>query len=57
MKFLCSSCSIELTKGDLLLCEQTPIGKLYCSDCLDKKIEKIEQDLINKMVRSECSKE
>ena len=57
MKFLCSSCSIELTKGDLLLCEQTPIGKLYCSDCLDKEIEKIEQDLINKIVRSECSNE
>ena len=57
MKFLCSSCSIELTKNDLLLSEQTPIGKLYCSDCLDKEIEKIEQDLINKIVRSECSNE
>ena len=55
MKFLCSSCSIELTKNDLLLSEQTPIGKLYCSDCLDKEIGKIEQDLINKIVRSECS--
>ena len=56
MIYLCSDCSIELTPDDLILCEQVPIGKLYCSDCLDHQIKKHENKLIDELVRLECEK-
>tara|TARA_Y100000294_G_scaffold52593_1_gene49570 strand:+ start:783 stop:953 length:171 start_codon:yes stop_codon:yes gene_type:complete len=41
MKYLCSKCSIVLSKDDLKLSEEFAIGKLYCWDCLKKNIGKI----------------
>tara|TARA_B100000315_G_scaffold157952_1_gene146599 strand:- start:472 stop:690 length:219 start_codon:yes stop_codon:yes gene_type:complete len=41
MKYLCSNCSIILSKDDLRLSEEFAIGKLYCWDCLKKNIGKI----------------
>ena len=54
MIFLCSNCTIALTKEDLSLCEQVPIGKLYCTDCLDGQIKKYEDKMIDDLVSLQC---
>jgi hypothetical protein len=54
MIFLCSNCAIELTQEDLSLCEQVPIGKLYCTDCLDGQIKKYEDKMIDDLVSLQC---
>ena len=54
MIFLCSNCTIPLTKDDLSLCEEVPIGKLYCTDCLDNQIKKYEEKMIDDLVRLQC---
>jgi hypothetical protein len=54
MIFLCSECAIKLTKEDLNACEEVPIGKLYCTDCLDNQIKKFEDKMIDDLVRLQC---
>ena len=41
MDYLCSECSIQLSKFEIELNTQYPIGKLYCEFCQSKKERKI----------------
>ena len=50
LNYLCSECSIELSKFEIQLNEQFPIGKLYCSFCQSKK----EREIIKKLIESEA---
>ena len=43
MDYLCSECSIQLSKFEIELNTLYPIGKLYCEFCQSKK----EREIIN----------
>ena len=45
MDYLCSECSIQLSKFEIKLNTQYPIGKLYCEFCQSKKEREIIKDL------------
>jgi len=49
MNFLCSECSIELSKDEIELNTKFPIGKLYCEFCQSKH----ERILIQKLLDAE----
>ena len=49
MDYLCSECSTQLSKFEIELNTQYPIGKLYCEFCQNKK----EREIIKKLVESE----
>ena len=58
MEFLCSECSIQLSKFEIELNELYPVGKLYCEFCQSKhereiitKIAEIEADMHNDYTR------
>ena len=48
MEFLCSECSIQLSKFEIELNELYPVGKLYCEFCQNKK----EREIIKKLAKS-----
>jgi len=51
MDYLCSECSVQLSKFEIELNTQYPIGKLYCEFCQSKKerkiIKKLAEDVSN----------
>ena len=51
MDYLCSECSTQLSKFEIELNTQFPIGKLYCEFCQSKKerkiIKKLAEDVSN----------
>jgi len=51
MDYLCSECSTQLSKFEIELNTQYPIGKLYCEFCQSKKerkiIKKLAEDVSN----------
>ena len=53
MEFLCSECSIQLSKFEIKLNELYPVGKLYCEFCQSKHerkiIKKLEEDFANEL--------
>ena len=49
MDYLCSECSIGLSKFEIQLNKLYPIGKLYCEFCQSKH----EREIITKMEQSE----
>ena len=48
MDYLCSECSTQLSKFEIELNTQFPIGKLYCEFCQSKK----ERETIKKLSKS-----
>ena len=48
MDYLCSECSTQLSKFEIELNTQFPIGKLYCEFCQSKK----EREVIKKLSES-----
>ena len=53
MDYLCSECSTQLSKSEMQLNEQFPIGKLLCEFCADKK----EREIIKQLAESEADME
>ena len=51
MDYLCNHCDVQLSKLEMQLNEQFPIGKLYCEFCQNKK----EREIIKKIADSEKS--
>ena len=49
MEYLCAECSTQLSKSEMQLNEQFPIGKLYCEFCQNKK----EREIIKQLADSE----
>jgi hypothetical protein len=49
MNYLCKECSTELTKFEIKLNEEFPIGNLYCSFCQSRK----EREIIKKLAETE----
>ena len=49
MDYLCSECSVQLSKFEIELNELYPIGKLYCEFCQTKK----EREIIKQIVKAE----
>jgi len=49
MEYLCSECSVQLSKFEIELNTKYPIGKLYCEFCQNKK----EREIIKKIVEIE----
>ena len=49
MEYLCSECSVQLSKFEIELNTKFPIGKLYCEFCQSKK----EREIIKKIVEIE----
>ena len=49
MDYLCSECSVQLSKFEIELNTLYPIGKLYCEFCQNKK----EREIIKKIVEIE----
>ena len=51
MDYLCSECSVQLSKFEIELNTLYPIGKLYCEFCQSKKerkiIKKLAEDISN----------
>ena len=51
MEYLCSECSVQLSKFEIELNTKFPIGKLYCEFCQSKKerkiIKKLAEDVSN----------
>tara|TARA_E500000081_G_scaffold153544_1_gene188121 strand:+ start:1376 stop:1585 length:210 start_codon:yes stop_codon:yes gene_type:complete len=45
MDYLCSECSIQLSKFEIELNTKFPIGKLYCEFCQSEKERKIIKEL------------
>ena len=45
MDYLCSECSVQLSKWEVELNNILPIGKLYCEFCQSKKEREIIKDL------------
>ncbi len=45
MEYLCSECSTQLSKFELGLNKEFPIGKLYCLFCQTKKERQIIKEL------------
>ena len=50
MDYLCSECSIQLSKFEIELNTKFPIGKLYCEFCQSKK----EREIIKQLADSEA---
>ena len=50
MDYLCSECSVQLSKFEIQLNELYPIGKLYCEFCQSKK----EREIIKQLADSEA---
>ena len=50
MDYLCSHCDIQLSKFEMQLNEQFPIGRLLCEFCSDKK----EREIIKELADSEA---
>ena len=50
MDYLCSECSTQLSKFEIELNTQFPIGKLYCQFCQSKK----EREIIKQLADSEA---
>ena len=48
MDYLCSECSVQLSKFEIELNVKYPIGKLYCEFCQSKK----EREIIKKLSKS-----
>ena len=48
MDYLCSECSIQLSKFEIELNIKYPIGKLYCEFCQSKK----KREIIKKLAKS-----
>ena len=48
MEFLCSECSIQLSKFEIELNELYPVGRLYCEFCQNK----YEREIIKKLSES-----
>ena len=48
MDYLCSECSIQLSKFEIELNELYPVGKLYCEFCQSKH----EREIIKKLSES-----
>lgn len=53
MEFLCSECSMQLSKFEIELNELYPVGKLYCEFCQSKH----ERKIIKKIADSEANME
>ena len=53
MEFLCSECSMQLSKFEIELNELYPVGKLYCEFCQSKH----EREIIKKIADSEADME
>ena len=53
MDYLCSECSIQLSKFEIELNELYPVGKLYCEFCQSKHereiIKKLAEDFVNEL--------
>ena len=53
MDYLCSECSIQLSKFEIELSELYPVGKLYCEFCQSKyereTIKKLAKDFANEL--------
>jgi len=49
MDYLCSECSMQLSKFEIELNELYPVGKLYCEFCQSKH----EREIIKKIADSE----
>ncbi len=53
MEYLCSECSIQLSKFEIQLNREFPIGKLYCEFCQSKHereiIKKLAEDFTNEL--------
>ena len=53
MEFLCSECSIQLSKFEIELNKLYPVGKLYCELCQSKHereiIKKLAEDFANEL--------
>ena len=50
MDYLCSECSIQLSKWEMFLNTKYPVGKLYCDFCQTKH----EREIIKKLADSEA---
>jgi len=50
LNYLCSECSIELSKFEIQLNREFSLGKLYCSFCQTRK----EREIIQRLARSEA---
>ena len=50
MDYLCSECSVQLSKWEVELNSLLPIGKLYCEFCQTKK----EREIIKQLADSEA---
>ena len=50
MDYLCSECSIQLSKWEMFLNTNYPVGKLYCDFCQTKH----EREVIKKLADSEA---
>ena len=50
MDYLCSECSVQLSKWEVELNSLLPIGKLYCEFCQSKK----EREIIKQLADSEA---
>ena len=48
MDYLCSECSIQLSKFEIELNELYPVGRLYCEFCQNK----YEREIIKKLSES-----
>ena len=53
MDYLCSECSVQLSKFEIELNELYPVGKLYCEFCQSKH----ERKIIKKIADSEANME
>ena len=50
LNYLCSECSIELSKFEIQLNREFSLGKLYCSFCQTRK----EREIIQRLAKSEA---
>ena len=53
MDYLCSECSVQLSKWEMFLNEKYPVGKLCCEFCQSKH----EREIIKKIADSEADME
>ncbi len=47
MDYLCSECSVQLSKFEIQLNELYPVGKLYCEFCQSKHERKIIKQIVD----------
>ena len=50
MDYLCSECSMQLSKWEMFLNKKYPVGKLYCDFCQSKH----EREIIKKVAEDEA---